>query len=84
MDMIYIDGKKSDYLNFLLRVADIVAPHTTIIIDDVVKYAHKTPLLYEYLAEKQIKYELFHLDEDDGVMVIENAGLQKRLYDGTM
>jgi predicted O-methyltransferase YrrM len=82
MDLIYIDGRKSDYLAYLHCTANIVAPHTTIIFDDVIKYAHKTPLLYDYLAEKQIKYELVKLDDDDGIMIIENAGLQIGLYDG--
>jgi predicted O-methyltransferase YrrM len=76
MDLIYIDARKSDYLQYFHRVIDIVAPHTTIIFDDIIKYAHKTSLLYEYLAEKQIQYTLHQLDEDDGIMIIENAGLQ--------
>ena len=76
MDLIYIDARKSDYLQYFHRVIDIVAPHTTIIFDDIIKYAHKTSSLYEYFAEKQIQYTIHQLDEDDGIMVIENAGLQ--------
>lgn len=76
MNMIYIDGRKRDYLTYLLGVIDIVAPDATIIFDDIIKFAHKTSSLYEFLAEKQIDYTIHQLDEDDGIMVIENAGLQ--------
>ncbi len=76
MDMIYIDGRKRDYLTYFQRVIDIVTPNATIIFDDVIKFAHKTSSLYEYLAEKQIQYSIHQLDEDDGIMVIENVGSQ--------
>ena len=76
MDLIYIDGRKRDYLTYLQRVIDIVASDGTIIFDDVIKFAHKTTSLYEFLAEKQIQYKIHQLDEDDGIMVIENAGKQ--------
>lgn len=76
MNMIYIDGRKRDYLTYLLGVIDIVAPDATIIFDDIIKFAHKTISLYEFLAEKQIDYTIHQLDEDDGIMVIENAGIQ--------
>ncbi len=76
MDFIYIDAKKSDYLAYFKRVINIVAPHTTIIFDDVIKFAHKTSSLYEYFDKNQIKYTVHQLDEDDGIMVLENVGLQ--------
>jgi predicted O-methyltransferase YrrM len=72
----YIDGRKRDYLTYLQCVVDIVASDGSIIFDDVIKFAHKTTSLYEFLQEKQIKYTIHQLDEDDGIMVIENAGLQ--------
>lgn len=76
MNLVYIDGRKRDYLTYLQRAIDIVAPDATIIFDDVIKFAHKTTSLYEFLAEKQIQYTIHQLDEDDGIMVIENAGKQ--------
>jgi predicted O-methyltransferase YrrM len=76
MNLIYIDGRKRDYLSYLLGVINIVAPNATIIFDDVIKFAHKTSSLYEFLAEKQIDYKIHQLDEDDGILVIENAGSQ--------
>jgi predicted O-methyltransferase YrrM len=78
MNLIYIDGRKRDYLTYLLNSIDIVASNGTIIFDDIIKFAHKTISLYEYLAEKQIDYKIHQLDEDDGIMVIENAGKQLR------
>lgn len=76
MDLIYIDAKKSDYLAYFKRVTNIVAPHTTIIFDDVIKFAHKTSSLYEYFDENQIEYTVHKLDDDDGIMILENVGLQ--------
>ena len=76
MDMIYIDGRKRDYLTYFQCIIDIVTPEATIIFDDIIKFAHKTSSLYEFLAEKQIQYTIHQLDEDDGIMVIENVGLQ--------
>lgn len=76
MDLVYIDGRKSDYLHYLERIVPILAPYTTIIFDDVIKFAHKTTLLYEFLEKKQIKHTIHQLDPDDGILVIQNAGEQ--------
>jgi predicted O-methyltransferase YrrM len=76
MNLIYIDGRKRDYLTYFHHAINIVAPDATIIFDDIIKFAHKTFSLYEFLAEKQIQYTIHKLDEDDGIMVIENAGIQ--------
>lgn len=76
MDLVYIDGRKRDYVQYLERVMPIIAPHTTIIFDDVIKFAHKTTSLYEFLEKKQINHEIHQLDPDDGILVIKNAGSQ--------
>lgn len=78
MNLVYIDGRKRDYLTYLLNSINIVASDGTIIFDDIIKFAHKTTSLYEFLSEKQIQYKIHQLDEDDGIMVIENAGSQFR------
>lgn len=74
--MILVDGRKNQYKDYLLKVSDIVAPNGIIIVDDAIKFAHKTTLLYEYLDQLQIEYTVHHLDEDDGIIVIKNAGIQ--------
>jgi len=74
MDLVYIDGRKRDYVTYFQRVIDIVGTDTTVIFDDVIKFSHKTSSLYEFLDEKQIHYSVHQLDEDDGIMVIEKAG----------
>lgn len=76
MNLVYIDGRKRDYLTYLLGAIDIVAPNASIVFDDVIKFAHKTTSLYEFLAKKQIQYTVYQLDDDDGILVIENAGRQ--------
>ena len=74
--MILVDGRKNQYKDYILKVSDIVAPNGIIVIDDAIKFAHKTTPLYEYLDEMQIEYTVHHLDEDDGIIVIKNAGIQ--------
>ena len=76
IDMVLIDGRKNQYKDYLLRVANIVTSDSVIIIDDAIKFAHKTTSLYEYLAEKQIQYELLESEPGDGIIVIRNAGTQ--------
>ena len=76
IEMILVDGRKNQYKDYILKVSDIVAPNGIIVIDDAIKFAHKTTPLYEYLDEMQIEYTVHHLDEDDGIIVIKNAGIQ--------
>ncbi len=40
------------------------------IIDDVIKFAHKMSNFYEFLAEQHIEYSVLKIDEDDGVIMI--------------
>ena len=74
--MILIDGRKNQYKEYILKVSDFVADDGIIVVDDAIKFAHKTSSLYEFLSENQIQYELLRIDEDDGIIVIDNAGKQ--------
>ncbi len=74
--MIFVDGRKNQYKEYILKVSDFVALDGIIVIDDAIKFAHKTSSLYDFLSENQIEYELHELDEDDGIIVIYNAGKQ--------
>ncbi|MBP6911124.1 hypothetical protein KBC03_06110 [Patescibacteria group bacterium] len=74
--MIFVDGRKNQYKEYILKVSDFVALDGIIVIDDAIKFAHKTSSLYDFLSENQIEYELHKLDEDDGIIVIYNAGKQ--------
>ena len=76
IDMILVDGRKNQYKEYILKVSDFVAPDGLIVIDDAIKFAHKTNSLYEYLLENQIEYELHQIDDDDGIILIRNAGKQ--------
>lgn len=76
IDMILVDGRKNQYKEYILKVSDFVAPDGIIVIDDAIKFAHKTTSLYDFLTENQIDYELHQLDEDDGIIVIRDAGKQ--------
>ena len=50
----------------------IHAEENQIIIDDVIKYHNKLDWLYGYLEKKQITYEIFPMEEGDGIMLISN------------
>lgn len=76
--MILVDGRKNQYKDYILKVSDFVADDGVIVIDDAIKFAHKTTTLYDFLSENQIEYELHKLDEDDGIIVIYQAGKQLR------
>ncbi len=76
IDMILVDGRKNQYKEYILRVSDFVASDGIIVVDDAIKFAHKTSSLYDFLEKNQIQYELLQLDEDDGIIVIYNAWVQ--------
>ncbi len=77
VDMIFIDAQKSQYLNYLMKIRNLIADHWVIILDDIIKYQNKTKSLYEYLSKKQINYEIFEMEKWDGVMVIKAEELKK-------
>lgn len=69
-DLVFIDWMKRRSKDFL----DLVLPKTkknwVIIIDDVIKFKEKMIGLWEYLQEKNIKYNIIPIDIDDGIMMI--------------
>lgn len=71
-DMIFIDGLKKASLKFFLLVQDKLNAWGIIIIDDVIKFRHKMEDLYIYLEKHNIPYRLEKIDDDDGIMILEN------------
>lgn len=69
-DVIFIDGQKNQYGDYMEIVEKISSPHTVIVIDDVIKYHNKLSTLYGYLQKKQINYKVMQLEPDDGIMII--------------
>lgn len=72
IDFAFIDGQKSQYANYMMKIQDILSNTSIVLIDDVIKYHNKLHSLYEYLEKNQINYQIFQLDDDDWVMLIEN------------
>ncbi len=70
VDVIFIDGQKNQYGEYMDIIEKIRSPHTVIIIDDVIKYHNKMESLYGFIHKKQIDYEILQLDPDDGIMII--------------
>lgn len=69
-DFIFIDWMKKRYLDFLNLIWDKTESWWVIILDDVIKFKHKMENFYEFLKEKNIKYNLLPIDEDDGVILL--------------
>ncbi len=69
-DMFFIDGRKSETLDYLRQLTYSMHPLSTIIIDDVIKFKNKMQETYDYLDSHHITYTIFPLDSDDGVMLI--------------
>ncbi len=76
-DMIFIDAQKSQYLNYLMKISNLIADHWVIILDDIIKYQNKTNSLYEYLWKNQINYQIYDMEDGDGIMVINASELRK-------
>lgn len=70
-DFVFIDGMKKRSLDFFLLAQEKILPGATIIVDDVIKFRHKMENFYEYLAEKNISYDIIEVDGDDGIMIIQ-------------
>lgn len=71
-DMIFIDGLKKATLDFFLLARKKLKSWGIIIIDDVMKFRHKMEDLYSYLEKQSIPYRLEKIDDDDGIMILEN------------
>lgn len=69
-DFVFIDGMKRRTKDFLELVWDKVENGWIIIIDDVIKFREKMVWFWEYLEEKNIKYNIIPIDIDDGIVMI--------------
>lgn len=69
-DFVYIDAMKREYLDYLLLVLPKITINATIVLDDVEKFAHKMPNLYDWIESNKIPFSLEKTDIDDSVMII--------------
>ena len=72
VDFVFIDWQKSQYVNYLISVGDLLSDQNFLILDDVIKFKSKMSSLYEYLQKKQIIYKSVDMERNDGVILIEN------------
>lgn len=78
-DVVYIDAMKKEYLDYLLLSLPKMTDDALIILDDVEKFAHKMPNLYEFLHIKNIPYHLEKTDADDSIMLINRRDIPTRI-----
>jgi predicted O-methyltransferase YrrM len=74
-DFVFIDGRKSEYREYILKCKSLVARNFIIILDDAILYANKLQPVYEFFSKKQIKYEIKQLDADDGIIITSDPAL---------
>ncbi len=72
VDFLFIDAVMKLYLDFYLKFEDLLENNTIVLLDNVVKFKSKSQPLYEFLKKNQIKYEIFPIPPNDGIMVIQN------------
>ena len=81
-DMVFIDGRKSETLDYLTRLAPYLQTTTHIIIDDAIKFKSKMQDCYDFLDKNHISYTIEQLDTDDGILIIPQSWrLIQALYD---
>ena len=70
--MIFLDGQKSENATYLqiLVDQDVIGSDTIIVIDDVIKYKDKMNNLYDMISWPERSFDIYPLDDDDGVMVL--------------
>ncbi len=70
-DFVFIDARKSQYLDYINRITPFLKAGAIIIFDDVIKLEYKMKNLFKFL-DKQKKFNFFTIpiDKDDGVMVL--------------
>lgn len=72
LDFVFIDAMKKDYLRYYLKLRQFMAKNCIVIFDDVIKYSIKMKNLYRFLEKNQMNYKLLKLDEDDGIIIVNN------------
>ena len=70
IDFLFIDAVMKFYLDFFLAFEDLLESNCTILMDNVIKFKSKTKPLYKFLEENQIKYDIFDIPPNDGMMKI--------------
>lgn len=72
IDFAFIDWQKSQYVNYLINITNILSTNNTLVFDDVIKFKSKMIQLYEYLEKNQIFYEEKQMEKWDWIIVINN------------
>lgn len=69
-DFVFIDGQKSEYLDYMHHLKPLVHSDTVLIFDDIIKFSNKIAPLLEHLKQNSIPHEIIHLGDDDGILQI--------------
>jgi len=69
-DMIFIDARKSKYLNFLKICENYINIWWIVVLDDMIKFWDKNSNIISYIKQKWNKYSLEKIDIDDWVLQI--------------
>ncbi len=69
-NLLFVDGRKSETLDYLILWNSYIRSWSTIIIDDVIKFKEKMRNCYDFLDNNKIPYTVKQLDSDDGILIL--------------
>ena len=68
-DFVFIDGMKSEYLDYYTHLNSVCSPETTLYFDDMIEFEEKTSSLISHLEKNGKSYILEKVSENDGVLI---------------
>lgn len=70
-DFVFIDARKSEYLDYINKIIPFLRPGAILIFDDVIKLEYKMKNLFKFLDEqKKFNFFTIPIDKDDWVMIL--------------
>ncbi len=69
-DFVFVDARKSEYLDYFKKILKYCHPNTKIIFDDVIKFKEKMPDLVFYCKKNNFNYQKLKLDNDDWILIV--------------
>ena len=70
-DFVFIDARKSEYLDYFTKIIPMLTKDAVVIFDDVIKFKDKMKDFYDYIEiQNQFEYFILPIDGDDWVLIL--------------
>ncbi|UFX83205.1 class I SAM-dependent methyltransferase [Candidatus Absconditicoccus praedator] len=70
IDFIFIDARKAEYLDCLLKIMPYLKEGSLVVFDDVMQFKDKIHNLYSFIKKNQLIYEIISSEKSDGILII--------------